>query len=179
MCSKTFDCLNTTGAMPTKETLQEQIATASGDPQVKSWCHFQANWDNIVKSCLVDRDLRRSAREVFHQVLSKHPQDEEDAKYCFLSGHCQDSVLDSNSTLEDATRACNQRYPEPHGWKSIGFADLDITQPLTTKARADQVSKISCARGGFHCSVAYCQEVYCQMDRYKERFGFLARAQTM
>ncbi|CAE7167856.1 unnamed protein product [Symbiodinium pilosum] len=170
LCTETFDCLNHTGKLQSEDKLDKQIATASGEPDLTSWCYFQSNWDNVVKSCLVDQDLTRSAHQVYHQVLQQHPQDENDAKYCFLSGHCEDRELNSNSTMEAATKVCDERYPEPDGWKSVGFLDVEM-QPLSTKAQADRISKIACARGSYHCTVAYCQETYCKMDHYEQIGG--------
>jgi len=172
LCSSTFDCLNSTGTLPAEETLRARIATSSGEPNLQSWCFFQVRWDNIVKSCLVDQDLSLTARQLFHQALQTHPAGEDnDAQYCFLNGLCEESGISPASTLQDATTVCNRRYPEPNGWKSIGFAEPALQQPPTTVAIAETYAKSACAQGNFHCMAVYCQETYCKMDQYRQKFG--------
>ncbi|CAE7215396.1 unnamed protein product [Symbiodinium necroappetens] len=172
LCSSTFDCLNSTGALPAEETLRARIATSSGQPNLQSWCYFQVRWDTIVKSCLVDQDLSLTARQLFHQALQAHPAGEDnDAQYCFLNGLCEEQGISPASTLEDATAVCDRRYPEPNGWKSIGFADPALQQPPTTVPLAETYAKSACAQGSFHCMAVYCQETYCKMDEYRQKFG--------
>ena len=156
--------------LPTKEVLEKQITT-SGQPNLLSWCYFQTSWDTVVKSCLVDHDLLRSARQIFHQAVQKHPQEEADASFCFMNGLCQDPDLSANSTLAEATNVCDRRYPEPQGWKSIGFDDPALKEPTGSMKLAEAKAKVACAQGGYHCQAVYCQETYCKMDEYKQKFA--------
>ena len=172
MCTEPFDCINASGQLRSRQKYEGQIASSTGQ-DLHSWCYSDPSyWNTAVLQCLVKKDLPAYAQTMYQYAIQRHPVDEIDASYCFYMGHCQNDQVTFNTTLPEAQVMCDERYPEPNGWRSKGFPpELDHE---FTAADAKAYAQAACAMGNFHCDVIYCRETYCQIEHYQKMFQELA-----
>ncbi|CAE7242358.1 unnamed protein product [Symbiodinium necroappetens] len=195
LCGDKIDCRNSAGEAPsTEEVMQEklrlwhQVVETPGQPNERSWCFANPiYWDLVVKECVAKGDLKTSAQVQFRYSVLNHPLDELDASYCFLWGHCQNEEVTSRTTREEAIEMCNQIFPEPNSWQSVGFSAAPTNISMVVSPRhvdsythfntSDQVEsfvKLACAQGNYHCDVVYCKETYCQTEYYRQKYQHLS-----
>uniref|UniRef100_A0A7S2NB25 Uncharacterized protein n=1 Tax=Alexandrium andersonii TaxID=327968 RepID=A0A7S2NB25_9DINO len=192
MCQEPFNCHHDLNPL---EMVKRpfQIATDDGHANLRTWCMPSAEKyvDNLVKHCLVEKDLHKSGQAVYEETRRGRfgaTTAETDASYCFIEGHCSNTAVTENTTLEEAEQMCDFRYGHD-GWaKNFGFKDL--AGPKQRKAAlwggADLINggfyhtamskpyvKAACAMGNFHCDVLYCRETYCQEPYYIKKYGHL------
>lgn len=166
-----------------------RIADSGGHANLRSWCASASVGfaTNIVQHCLVNHDLKTSAQLTYkHQVASG--AGDYDGSYCFMEGHCDNTEVTYDTTLEEAEAMCDRRYP---GWNTFGLVDvleprlltnlfsdfLPKAEPGLSPRSSRFFAKTACAMGNYHCDVIYCRDTYCKMDYYKNRFAHLAPKQ--
>lgn len=168
----------------------------NGHANLQSWCNFvdaQTFADNVLKKCIVDQDLKGSAEELFDKRVGLH-SDEIDASYCFIEGHCTNTAVTDNTTVQDAEEMCTDRFGKT-GWTgpyylidpliaSVAsgldfYGSLGSTLPVSPfeGIHEQKISKLAvklaCSRGTYHCDVQYCKHTYCTNSYYIRRYGHL------
>lgn len=166
----------------------------NGHANVQSWCAPKSARfaPTLVKHCLVEHDLPKSALAVFNQQLITGAN-ELDGSYCFMEGHCTNTEVTDNTTLEEAEKMCDRRYGHA-GWTGNYFA-ID-TIPMEVKAMLDMMAfphipgmdkstgfheqkitkmflKLACSMGNYHCDVQYCKHTFCKISHYRKRYQHL------
>lgn len=182
LCEEPFNCQSAT-------VFDLQLAAKQGHANLRMWCQNPQLYRTIITQCLVNKDLKRSALDLFDWQVSYH-QDELDASYCYLEGHCTNEEVTDNTTLKEAEEMCDKRFGHP-GWteslvpdviSTWGAINMDvllwkpIIDPINgahehelTKLRA----KTSCIMGSYHCDVSYCKNTYCKISYYVKKYGHL------
>jgi len=149
-----------------------------GRANVRFWCSTEDHSSDLVKECIVNHDLKKSA-QVTYDVQVADDLGEVDGSYCFIEGYCNDKTVTYNTTLEEMEQICNERYPD---WTSVGLKDLQVStwsalglMDGTRGIRSADVShfyaKLACAMGNYHCDAIYCQQEYCGKSEFRLRFG--------
>ncbi|CAK9009208.1 unnamed protein product [Durusdinium trenchii] len=162
MCEEPFDCLNATGTLESLEDLQHGIAKPSGT-NLQSWCYSEArSIEAVVPHCLLRHDPLATAKALFAKSVELHPLDDIDVTL--------------NTTIPEAEAMCDARYPEPNGWRSVGFSAIPAgpKDHFTRVEDAEKYVLFACAMGNYHGDVIYCRESYCHNQYYKEKFQHLA-----
>lgn len=152
LCEAPFDCGRST------ETASSLMSMATqGHADLHLWC-VAPEYGTFIETCLVDKDLVKAAWVLYNDTKAGKYGDGEtdnDAKYCFLEGHCTNTAVTTSTTLEEAERMCDYRYGD-NGW-----------------TMSPDQAKSACAMGNFHCDVMYCKETYCTMPEYIKQFAHL------
>ena len=180
LCTEPFNC-NGTGAEDWARALAEG-ATGDG-PNFQTWC-AGPQYEEYVSQCIIDRDLVGAGRTYHDQAEEGlHGPDtyELDASYCFLEGFCLNTAVTNDTTVEEATHMCNQRYGDR--WRtaenptqtpaitefaaaydpaSPGFPSRDLTTPFVL---------LACMMGNYHCDVMMCKATHCQDQGMVARYG--------
>jgi len=177
MCAEPFDCLNSTGKLEPWKEMLHQLAKPSG-VNYQAWCYAGSVFYQQARQCAT-QDLHGYAQTML-QFSQQFHTEEFDASYCFLTGYCQNDRVTLNTTILEAEDICDELFPEPQGWRSVGlekFPDLPPTKHAWNNADFDDAKQFmlfSCAMGNFHCDINYCHETYCQMESYAAKFQNLA-----
>jgi len=186
LCNEPLACH---GALNEEEirSWHKKIATDDGKPNLRLWCHsdFAVLADSLVQECLVNKDPLKSAHAVF-EAQKANGATEADASYCFWEKHCNNEDVTSRTSMSEARNACDRKYGR-ESWESVSMKEMAIL--LRTFPNADNQSfsgpelpnafgRLSCAMGSFHCDVVYCQQTYCRMPNYIERYGHLLNRKT-
>lgn len=166
----------------------DRVATGDGHANLRTWCWLEEFEHSLVTECLVNRDLKKSAHLVFDQQVARGAG-ELDASYCFMEGHCLDTELNENSTIQDAEKQCDRKYGHA-GWAEVSrnsFLLDGVSSILTggasastgfhTKSLAESFGKLACAMGNWHCDNVYCKETYCKHPHYRERYSYLSHSE--
>lgn len=178
MCEAPFDCINSTGQVESWEKVLKRLAKPSG-VNMQGWCYAGSPFYKPARQCLATRDLHGYAESML-QFSHDYKTEEFDASYCFMSGHCQNLQVTSNSTLLEAEAICDERYGGPDGWRSVGLGQFPQLPPWkylwdsADQKDVDIFVILSCAMGNYHCDVNYCHETYCAMESYKKKYQHLA-----
>uniref|UniRef100_A0A7S2J980 Uncharacterized protein n=1 Tax=Alexandrium andersonii TaxID=327968 RepID=A0A7S2J980_9DINO len=187
MCKEPFNCQILPDKAEFKRT-QKTMATPDGHANVKTWCGVPQYQPNLARHCIQEKDLKLSAERVHTATIKKRFGPftlEADASYCFLEGHCTNTAVTYNTTMDEAERMCDFRYGH-EGW-AVNFGYDDIVKvgmvlpvsmtPMngffTAKATAPFV-KAACAMGNYHCDVIYCKDSYCKDPHYQKKYGHLS-----
>eukprot|EP00408_Alexandrium_pacificum_P061196 CAMPEP_0171167566 /NCGR_PEP_ID=MMETSP0790-20130122/7270_1 /TAXON_ID=2925 /ORGANISM="Alexandrium catenella, Strain OF101" /LENGTH=324 /DNA_ID=CAMNT_0011632397 /DNA_START=62 /DNA_END=1037 /DNA_ORIENTATION=+ len=187
MCMPPFNCQQGLDVGKLFTTL----ATEDGHTNLRSWCLEPQFADTLVKHCLWLKDQKTAAQEMYLSTIhGKHGPftAEADASYCFIEGHCSNTAVTFNTTLEEAEQMCDFRYGHDAWAKDFGLKDI-IANPkmaplvlaggATPKGgfkHADLVGpflKAACAMGNYHCDINYCKETYCKEEYYIKKYGHL------
>uniref|UniRef100_A0A7S2CWH9 Uncharacterized protein n=1 Tax=Alexandrium andersonii TaxID=327968 RepID=A0A7S2CWH9_9DINO len=187
LCVQPFDCGNLT--MREINDLKRHAMAPDGHANLQMWCAVPM-FAKYINTCIVRKDLVAAAHVQFKWAMDHKDEgaDELDASYCFIEGHCKDTTVTSETTLEEADRLCDTRFGSG-GWgrESLeaikknevknfirhpgsvsaknGFQDRGMTTPLV---------KTACAMGNYHCDLIYCRETYCKTDYYIQKYSHLA-----
>merc|ERR1719433_1914021 len=82
-----------------------------------------------------------------------------DGSYCFIEGHCTDTKVTLNTTLAEAEKLCDEKYPD---WEKVGMDDLSKARAKGGFSRQDglvntEISRVcgtvACAMGNYHCEL--------------------------
>jgi len=157
-----------------------------GKPNLRLWC-IAPMYQNYMATCLADKDLVKAAKVQFEWSLNQHNGvDEADGSYCFIEGHCSNTAVTNETTLEESVQMCDDRYGRT-GWAAMGRADqapkmlemlahpvpLDLHGGFHDAKTTTVFLKAACAMGNYHCDVVYCKETYCKNPHYVQRYGHL------
>lgn len=164
--------------------LRMKTVAVDGHVNFHSWCRSPKYWSSVVKHCLVEKDLVKSAWTLYN--LSKTDAlpsfvPEMDASYCFIEGHCTNEAVTASTTVEQAESMCDARYghsawAEDFGWKDLGGVDdpsLYSNDGFKDGNLTRLFLKLACAMGNYHCDVIYCKETYCKQPYYINKYGHL------
>jgi len=184
MCAPPFNCQTWTyGDMA--RIFVEGMAV-NGEPNLRSWC-LVPMYESYMRTCLVDKDLVKAGKIQYEWSLNMHAGvDEADASYCFIEGHCTNTAVTNETTLEEANKMCDERYGHEEWTKTASLAKSadamaavsaipllnmrgGFHDPRTTK----YFLMAACAMGNYHCDVVYCKETYCKNPYYVRKYGHL------
>jgi len=164
-CMPPFNC-----NMHTALTMYSQITKSTdGHPNYNSWCH----------TTYLDYALHCQGRNFSEatSALSRSRQRnpallEMDGQYCFASGHCDNTQVTEETTVEQVETMCDQMFGR-EVWASKGL--LDLFKAKAGKKRKDnEYAQLACAMGNLHCDVLYCQEKFCNVEHWMNKYGHLA-----
>jgi len=160
----------------------------SGHANLRFWCDHAQYGQNLVKECLVNQDLKRSAQVVFDWTVAREDgTDLLDASYCFIEGHCTNTAVTDNTTLEEAEAMCDERLGH-EAWASSFLTKPALMAQLMEVQRKGGMDrregfrhtlltgmflKFACSMGNYHCDVQYCKHTYCQKEYYVKKFAHL------
>mmetsp|Transcript_33485 Transcript_33485/g.77821 ORF Transcript_33485/g.77821 Transcript_33485/m.77821 type:complete len:267 (+) Transcript_33485:50-850(+) len=185
MCEAPYNCHTKLNAA--ERTKKLKTMATDGHPNLHTWCNAPQYIPSLVRTCLRDHNLKLSAQKVYTATVKKRfgPFTAElDASYCFMEGHCTNTAVTYDTTLEDAEKMCDYRFGHK-GWAvNFGYNDMvgiafskpggmtvnnGFTNPRLTKL----FLKAACAMGNYHCDVIYCKDTYCSMPNYTEKYQHL------
>jgi len=196
-CDSKLNCSGNPMTAADRAAWEKQLATPDGHANLRSWCMVYPMYATSVSKCIVE-DSKLEYAQAMYKDQSKAQLTEADAVYCFVAGHCNNTEVTVNTTLQEAEGICSERYGDR--WKDVGWADfmgvvsraraeMSSTKQAWSEGRASwselvalarQEAEISamaaCAMGNYQCDVFYCQANYCQNDDYLQRFGNLSWA---
>jgi len=194
-CDAKLDCAARPLTDADKAELDLRLATQDGHANPRSWCYGYPMYATSVQKCIVDNDPLAYAREMYLAQSELRLLDA-DATYCFAVGHCNNTLLTPNATIQEAETVCDQQFGHER-WTNAGWRDMERVLKVAYAYESGQVSVESatwaervtlmknlsavsaitaCAMGNFHCDVAYCHVNYCQNEVYRARFGNLSWA---
>jgi len=110
-----------------------------------------------------------------------------DAHYCFTWGHCQNTKVTQNTTLDDMVAMCDETFGRDAWAKITGNDVMAVMKPkllggelslqagLPHLSHAGQIkfAAMSCAMGNYHCDTMYCQQEYCHDPKWIDMLGQL------
>jgi len=180
-CEAPFNCQSAQPVIPHAQ---------AGHSNFGTWCRLPQYYPYL-DACVVQRDLRKAAQIQYQWSLDqKNGVDELDGSYCFMEGHCSNTAVTENTTVEEAEAMCDKRYGHD-GWAkwsplqatpgilSLVFGKLfgeDMASPTTgfhDPAITRIFLKLACVLGNYHCDVMYCKETYCKNDYYIRKYKHL------
>jgi len=149
--------------------LQKQITRATnGHSNPNALCKEPVKL-NAYKKCIIDRDPVKAAQMMWEY---RFPKSDEDGQYCYAAGHCNNTGVTENTTVQEAEQMCNQVYGNDV-WSGIGYEMLQ-GQRRSQMGRKNRWAQIACAEGKWHCDVIYCRETVCKDDRLRKNSHGLA-----
>merc|ERR1719229_938224 len=95
-----------------------------------------------------------------------------DAQFCFASGHCNNTAVKLNSTMEDMEAMCDQVYGH-EVWTKVGFTILLKAmggKGMTAPGRFNPWSQMACAMGAWNCDIIYCRQKICNDPQWRDKF---------
>uniref|UniRef100_A0A7S1RU05 Uncharacterized protein n=1 Tax=Alexandrium catenella TaxID=2925 RepID=A0A7S1RU05_ALECA len=97
-----------------------------------------------------------------------------DAQFCFAAGHCNNTAVTVNTTIEEMESMCDQIYGH-ETWTKIGFTVMFTAMTKQGKpGRFNPWSQMACAMGAWNCDIIYCREKICNDPNWKSEFGSLS-----
>mmetsp|Transcript_77240 Transcript_77240/g.174729 ORF Transcript_77240/g.174729 Transcript_77240/m.174729 type:complete len:292 (+) Transcript_77240:57-932(+) len=186
MCEAPFNCHK-----PELRDLRiaTRTATKSGHANLRSWCLSPQYYTSLISQCLIKKDLKASGQAVYDETVKGKfgPNTfNMDASYCFIEGHCTNTAVTYNTTMEEAEQMCDDRYGHS-GWAvnfgmvqdSIKMAQLmgqgaaDPNFGFKHKGITKYFLKAACAMGNYHCDVVYCRDTYCKDENLIKKYAHL------
>mmetsp|Transcript_167734 Transcript_167734/g.533336 ORF Transcript_167734/g.533336 Transcript_167734/m.533336 type:complete len:384 (+) Transcript_167734:84-1235(+) len=177
-CDSKLNCSGNPMTASDRAAWEKQLATPDGHANLRSWCMVYPMYATSVSKCIVE-DSKLEYAQAMYKDQSKAQLTEADAVYCFVAGHCNNTEVTVNTTLQEAEGICSERYGDR--WKGVGWADfmgvvarareeMSSTKQAWSEGRASwselvalarQEAEISamaaCAMGNYQCDVFYCQ----------------------
>jgi len=184
LCQAPFNCQSWNMAEGVGYAFQGMAA--DGQPNLRTWC-MAPQYDDYIHACIVEKNLKKAGEIQFQWSLNQHSgTDEMDGSYCFIEGHCTNTAVSDNTTLEEARQMCDDRYGRS-GWSDFGkLTKMLAVIPSMFKPGAHdpktgfhslEVTKVflkaACAMGNYHCDVGYCRETYCKKPYYINKYQHL------
>jgi len=187
LCEAPFNCRDVNLLKFLKMPLQGLAPDGKADLQ--SWC-LSPQYESYIHTCLVGKDLVKAAHiqyewSVAPGMAQKEQINELDGSYCFIEGHCTNDAVTNETTLEDATQMCDERYGR-EGWSLMGSVKslpkvAEAIQNMPTDnwggfrdtRPTNLFLKLACAMGNYHCDVMYCKETYCKNPYYVKKYSHL------
>jgi len=181
LCKQPLDC----SEPPSEEEIKSwhtTIVKEDGQPNLRLWCHsdFTVLADSLVQECLVNKDPVKGALAVF-ELQKTRAATEADASYCFWEKFCSNQDVTPKTSLLEARNACDSKYGR-ESWTSVNMKEMAVLLSTFPNAENESFSgpelpsafgRLSCAMGNFHCDAVYCQQTYCKMPQYIEKYGHL------
>jgi len=185
LCEAPFNC-HEVSTSDIDRWLKEGVS-AKGRPNYKLWCavpHYEA----YASKCVAG-DLDGAGRAQFRLTTGGHfgPVTKEmDASACFMDGHCTNSEVTNDTTIDEAVQMCDDRFGR-EAWSRWGSESMPAQDHLDYSLPADMSTGYEgpeqtrpfmlagCAMGNYHCDVRYCQETYCKEEYYVQKYGHLLK----
>uniref|UniRef100_A0A7S4QRW5 Uncharacterized protein n=1 Tax=Alexandrium monilatum TaxID=311494 RepID=A0A7S4QRW5_9DINO len=183
LCKEPFNCQDYTG-----DEWHAWKATGVERVQLKTWC-AAAQYETFITTCLAKKDPVSAAKLQFELTAGGafgNDVAEYDGSYCFLEGHCVNSEVNENTTMEDAEAMCDRKLGQ--SWRRYASDNLpaedriggvplppDGRNGFTNRGQVRPFVIMACAMGNLHCDINYCKETYCQMPYYKDKYGHLLK----
>uniref|UniRef100_A0A7S2IJ08 Uncharacterized protein n=1 Tax=Alexandrium andersonii TaxID=327968 RepID=A0A7S2IJ08_9DINO len=164
-CKPPFNC-----NMHTASSMYSSITySTDGHANYNSWCHTP--YLEYALKC--QRRAFPEATVALTRTRELHPElVEMDGQYCFAAGHCENSHVSEETTLEQMEDMCDDIFG--HGvWTSKGLLDL-FRAKAGKKRKENEYAQLACAMGNFHCDVLYCKEKFCEVEHWRKKYGHLA-----
>mmetsp|Transcript_96036 Transcript_96036/g.299063 ORF Transcript_96036/g.299063 Transcript_96036/m.299063 type:complete len:258 (-) Transcript_96036:88-861(-) len=164
-CLPPFNCNQHTAV-----TMYAQITkTTDGHANYNAWCHTQ--YLDFALHC-----QRRNFPEASVSLSRTRKRDprllEMDGQYCFAAGHCDNTNITKDTTVEQTEKMCDQIFGH-EVWANKGLLDL-FKAKARGKRRDNEYAQLACAMGNFQCDVLYCKETICGDAHWKGKYGHLA-----
>jgi len=186
-CQAPFNCnqLSTDVAVMLMKSKANRIeeGIAVNGPSFASWCANPA-YESYVGECVVNKDLIKAAHRLYSMTALGDlgaASIEKDASMCFVEGYCADTRVTANTTIEEASQICDDRYGHDR-WTNYGAESSNDRPgyekgPFFAKRSETMPYAIStCAQGAYHCNVMYCKETHCKNAAMKEKYGHHLKA---
>eukprot|EP00413_Alexandrium_margalefii_P002387 CAMPEP_0204523100 /NCGR_PEP_ID=MMETSP0661-20131031/6666_1 /ASSEMBLY_ACC=CAM_ASM_000606 /TAXON_ID=109239 /ORGANISM="Alexandrium margalefi, Strain AMGDE01CS-322" /LENGTH=227 /DNA_ID=CAMNT_0051528797 /DNA_START=199 /DNA_END=882 /DNA_ORIENTATION=- len=182
-CKPPFNCQSKTPLLDRK--WQTEGVAADGKPNFLFWCpdpRYAAYMTRCAAGHLVEAGLLQFA--LTEAGMFGGLTRENDGSYCFLEGHCVNTEVTENTTLEEAVKMCDDRFGRK-AWAQygkVGAPPEDLTgygleeqtdprNGFTSRKQTRPFVLAACAMGNFHCDVIYCRETYCKNPYYIDKYG--------
>mmetsp|Transcript_71246 Transcript_71246/g.221013 ORF Transcript_71246/g.221013 Transcript_71246/m.221013 type:complete len:293 (-) Transcript_71246:102-980(-) len=187
MCEAPFNCQRPLTMF--QQTRQfSRLAAADGHANMRSWCENPQYADVIVQACIHEKNPKKAAHLTFEATKAGRFGDSQDldASYCFMKGHCSNTEVTENTTVEEAEKMCDKRFGHDAWAVNFGTGDLQramldhSAQGANNKAgfrntaAPTAFAKAACATGNYHCDVIYCKQKICNDPMWRGPFGHLA-----
>jgi hypothetical protein len=183
LCQSPFNC----NAEKSSEELERtQIATIGGHADWSAWCG--SPYSSAANECYRGNLTGYAALMARAQVEAsdgEHSLADMDAHYCFSFGHCDNTEVIADTTLNESEAMCDRRFGHDK-WTNLTFdeamnnlafwpegdmhLDLDLSMHLGPKAEF-AFATMMCAMGSYHCDVMYCRQEYCSDPEFAKKFG--------
>jgi len=184
MCQEPFNCQTFSQA----EVLLAMTTGLAryGKANLRSWC-IAPDYEDYIHTCIVKKDLVTAGEIQYNWTINKRDGiDELDGSYCFIEGHCSNTAVTNETTLEESYAMCDDRYGHD-AWTKFGRTDLVLPYVLAQRnpKSASHTNGFhnptlvkgflmaACAMGNYHCDVMYCKATYCKKPHYIERYSHL------
>merc|ERR1719382_1114764 len=138
----------------------------------------------LMELCIVKKDLIMAAH-VQYDLLNAglatgDMQLEQEASYCFVQGHCKNTEVTAQTTVEEAEAICDKKVGHKT-WTTWGSVQTKIKpgnipredKPYSDSKQTSSLLAGSCAMGSYHCEVMMCKETFCKEPQYIEKYGHL------
>jgi len=184
MCGEPFHCENY-NALEMNSYIFTGMAGATPGANIRTWC-ISPIYQEYAHTCLVEKDLLKAAHFQYQWSLDAEAGiDELDGSYCFIEGHCTNTAVTNQTTLEESYKMCDDRFGK--SWRRVGdlpSGAMQEVRKLLPNAQSSKTGfhntaitkfylKAACAMGNYHCDVVYCKETYCKKDYYVKKYGHL------
>lgn len=202
MCEAPFDCVN-------REFPPHGLVSEENHSDFGGWCFAPPQYLPAVHACAegdlrgyadlvepVQRHIVKEVKEIPKAVKWMIPEDfipTVDAQYCMYQGICDDTDLNTNSSLDDAEAKCDEMFGGRSAWSGrihmpkdafdAMMADVqEGTQSISFEGGfhgtigphfIDVFAKLACQMGNLRCDAEYCKTKLCSPANW-ERFGHLA-----
>mmetsp|Transcript_19201 Transcript_19201/g.60411 ORF Transcript_19201/g.60411 Transcript_19201/m.60411 type:complete len:240 (+) Transcript_19201:71-790(+) len=153
-------------------TVTEITAPTNGHPNLNAICKMK--YLESYAQCIKGDPL--GAAETTYRVQGGHGNAvrKMDAQFCFAAGHCNNTAVTVNSTLEEMEAMCDQVYGHDT-WSKVGFTIMFKAMTKTSSpGRFNPWSQMACAMGAWHCDIIYCREKICNDPSWRSQYGSLA-----
>jgi len=183
-CQPPFDCHKTDTEKEGARRAAEGTA-ADGKPNYKTWC-ISPEYLPFITRCAAG-NLVEAGQVQYHLTSSGAfgPYTMElDGSYCFIDGHCVNDAVTNSTTVEEASKMCDERFGHEAWTKygasnsppedTIGYGAVEIVDPrngFTSGTQTRPYLLAACAMGNYHCDVVYCKETYCKEPYYVQKYG--------
>jgi len=181
-CQAPFNCdqLSTDVAVQIMKSKANRIeeGIAVNGPNFAAWCTNPA-YESYVGECVVNKDLIKAAHRLYSMTALGDLGEaslEKDASMCFVEGYCADTRVTANTTIEEASQICDDRYGHDR-WTNYGAESSNDRPgyekgPVFAKRSETMPYAIStCAQGSYHCNVMYCKETHCKSVPMVAKYG--------
>mmetsp|Transcript_89526 Transcript_89526/g.200296 ORF Transcript_89526/g.200296 Transcript_89526/m.200296 type:complete len:277 (-) Transcript_89526:69-899(-) len=185
-CKEPFNCDKWDGPMASfVEGMVAGGVATDGKVNYQAWCNGPEKLPHLTKCVAGDLDgAGRLQFEMGKAGVFGDPREygEIDASYCFMEGHCVNSEVTNDTTLDEAVQQCDKRFGRD-AWAHAGSAGflvdftshfMGLTDPangFTSSSQTRPFLLLACAMGNYHCDVRYCQVTYCKDEYYVKKYG--------
>lgn len=194
-CSPKVNCSTQPLTDADRTAMDTRLSTPDGHANLRSWCLAYPAYARSLQTCVLDNNKSGYAQDTYDAQVQAG-LDTADAVYCMVAGHCNNTEVTLDTTLEEAEGICDRQYGHDR-WTKIGWKDFTEVLAKAQTMVAEQAQALSegriqwadlvklarheseisamtaCAMGNYHCDVVYCKRNYCGKQLY-QRFANLS-----